>query len=83
MPMQQQRPPPGNEHDPLLGRIIQELSKNVMPGGWQAGLELRTRAMCIMNLCVLSQSEYPLSHVLTSTQTVSKPCVYSTVPATS
>ena len=80
--MQQQRPPPGNEHDQLLGRIIQELSKNVMPGGWQAALELRTRAMCIMNLCVFSQSAFPLSHVLTGTQTVSKPCVCLTIPVT-
>ncbi|KAI5242877.1 hypothetical protein E4T43_04510 [Aureobasidium subglaciale] len=52
MQMQQQRPQPLNDHNPneLLARIVQELSKNPIQTGWQAGLDLRTRAACILNL---------------------------------
>ncbi|KAI4725515.1 hypothetical protein E4T49_06734 [Aureobasidium sp. EXF-10728] len=48
----QQRPQPQTDQHPndILARIVQELNKNPIPGGWQAGFDLRTRAVCILNL---------------------------------
>jgi hypothetical protein len=54
MQMQQRpQPQPDQHHNELAARIVQELAKTPIHTGWQATLDPRTRAACILNLLVL------------------------------
>lgn len=46
-----QRPVPGNQHEQLFAKILEEMSKNQIPqGGWQPTMDIRERANYVMQL---------------------------------